>query len=158
MHEDVPGLTELRSSVGSAETPTQSSHRLLLGDLTVDDGDVHGSETEDSPGLTGPPDSLEQNVPGLLEEIGRSQRLAAALGLDADEVSLLVVGSDMSVAEIKRPQPLVSSGNRVRVGPTYLGVVSHHDLRARIVHKFPQIGSCGLIIMTVEYISGKGEA
>ena len=154
VHEDIPGLAKLRTSVRSAETPAHPSHWPLPGDLAVDDGDVHGAQTKHSPGLTGPPDSLEQNLPGLLEEIGRSQRPATTLGLDSYEVPLLVVRSDVSVGQIEGPQPLVSPGDRISVGPTNLGVVSHHYLRAGIVHEFPQIRSGGFFIMTVEYISG----
>ena len=136
VHEDVPGLAKLRTSVRSAETPAHPSHRSLPDNLAVDDGHVHGVQPKHSPGLTGPPDSLEQNFSGLLEEIRWSQRLATTLGLDSDEVPLLVVRSDVSVGEIKGPKPLVSAGDRVSVGPTDLGVVIHHYLRAGIVHEF----------------------
>ena len=137
VHVDVPGLAKLRSSIRSTETPAQAPHRSLLGDLTVDDGDVHRAQPEDSPGLTSPPDSLEQNPARLLEEIGRSQGLATTLGLDSDEVALLVVGSDVRVGQIEGPESLISSGDLVGVGPTYLGVVNHNYLRTGIVHKFP---------------------
>ena len=153
VHEDIPGLTKLRTPIRSAETPAQASHRPLPGNLAVNYGDVHGAQAKHPPRLASPPDSLEANVPRFLEEIGGSKRLATTLGLDSDQVSLLVVWSDMSVGEIERPQSLVSTGDGVSVSPTYLGVVSHHYLWARIVHKFPQIGSCGFFIMTVEYIS-----
>ena len=154
MHVDVPGLAELGSSIWSTQAPTQSSHWGLSEDLTVDHCDVPGAQSEHSSGLSGPLHSLEQNLARVFEEVRRGQRLPAALGLDSDEVPLLVVWEEMGVGEVECPQPLLCSGDLVGVGPANLGVVCHNDLRAGTVNKLPQISPRSLLVVAIEDVNG----